>query len=463
MRPRALLVAIALVLAPAPAAAHVGSPDVFFEGDAGPYRLFVSIRTPDVIPGVATIEIRAASSGIREITVVPLRLTGPGSELPPVPDVAARSAEDPQFFMASLWLMEHGSLQVRIAVDGDQGPGKLAIPVAAVAQRTATMSGGLAALLFALMAVLGLSLIAIVAGAVRDGGLATGAMPMPADRRRGRIAAVAIGAIVVAILGGGKLWWDAEAAAYERMVARPWVLEPRVDGCTLDLGPVEPALLLDHGHELHLFALRLPALDHLAHLHPTRDARGHLVQTLPALPPGRYRLFADVVLRTGFPLTGTAELELDASRCGAPTGDDATAAGPSAQLDGDATMTLETPRAELRAGRPVSLAFRVSHSGGPVTLEPYLGMAGHAAVVRRDLGVFAHLHPAGSIAMPALDLAQRGIGVTDPHAGHVMHVELPPRIAFPYGFPTAGAYRVFVQVKRAGRIETAAFDLEIAD
>jgi hypothetical protein len=31
-------------------------------------------------------------------------------------------------------------------------------------------------------------------------------------------------------------------------------------------------------------------------------------------------------------------------------------------------------------------------------------------------------------------------------------------VAFPYGFPRAGDYRIFVQVKRAGRIETGVFD-----
>ncbi len=43
--------------------AHVGSSDVFFEGDAGPYHLYVTVRVPQVIPGIA--EIRGAQRGER--------------------------------------------------------------------------------------------------------------------------------------------------------------------------------------------------------------------------------------------------------------------------------------------------------------------------------------------------------------------------------------------------------------
>jgi hypothetical protein len=45
----------------------------------------------------------------------------------------------------------------------------------------------------------------------------------------------------------------------------------------------------------------------------------------------------------------------------------------------------------------------------------------------------------------------------DPHAMHAMNAGA-TEVAFPYGFPRAGDYRIFVQVKRAGRIETGVFD-----
>ena len=72
--------------------------------------------------------------------------------------------------------------------------------------------------------------------------------------------------------------------------------------------------------------------------------------------------------------------------------------------------------------------------------------------------------------MAALELAQLGLlagptasGTTvSMAAGNDMKMpseSLPPEISFPYGFPRPGRYRIFVQIKRAGHIETGAFDV----
>ena len=127
--------ALALILAVS-TQAHVGSPDVFLDGSAGPYPVFVTIRPPSVIPGVAEIEIRCSSPDIREIRVTPTPLTGVGARFAPTPDVMQRSKADPQFFTGSLWMMASGSWQVRVQADGTQGGGQLSVPVPAVASRT---------------------------------------------------------------------------------------------------------------------------------------------------------------------------------------------------------------------------------------------------------------------------------------------------------------------------------------
>jgi hypothetical protein len=177
------------------------------------------------------------------------------------------------------------------------------------------------------------------------------------------------------------------------------------------------------------------------------EQAGGFVQALPPLPAGHYAVFTDVVLAGGYPVTGTGEIDIPAQDCRQPSGDDAMWNGEPAR-----DLTLE-PTA-LRAGVPVSLRL---HADG-AALVPYMGMAGHAVIVKSDRTVFAHLHPNGSVAMPALMLAHA------PHAMFAPDVTLPPSLSFPYGFPQPGDYKLFVQVRRSapdGPIETAAFDLHV--
>src|SRR5947209_4905381 len=109
-----------LLLAPL-AFGHVGSPDVYYEGDAGPYHLLVTIRPPARIPGVAQVEVRSTQGGVQRIKVVPVYLTAKDKGLPPTPDVMTAVAGDAKSFTGSVWLMASGSWEVRIEVEGTQG------------------------------------------------------------------------------------------------------------------------------------------------------------------------------------------------------------------------------------------------------------------------------------------------------------------------------------------------------
>jgi hypothetical protein len=487
-----------------PVSAHVGSPDVFVEGSAGPYKLFVTVRVPQVIPGVAVIEIRSESNEVSEIRIAPMQLTGPGSQYPPAPEAAERSKEDPQFFRGSLWLMEFGSLQVRIEAEGASGKGLLAVPIPAVAQSTLPMQRSLGLVLFALMIVLSLAMISIAAAAVREGNLAPGAHPPAARGRRVRFAAAIAGFVVAAVLSIGGLWWRSDARQYASHIYTPPEIEAAVDAngqLILRAKPIRvtsgnprrPAdlidfndLILDHGHLMHLFLVRSPGVDVFWHLHPERGGSGSFTRNLPAMPAGRYRIFADEVLSSGFPITMIGQLDLPSGIAGQPLmGDDSgidgnrilSEAGATAEcpLPDGGRMIWERDGQPLQAGVPLILRFRVAdRSGSPARdLEPYMGMAAHAAVIRSDGSVFAHVHPTGSVPMASFELAQAslprssgaamlaGLDVKQMDMKQMTADKVAPEISIPYGFPKAGLYRVFVQVKRAGRIQTAFFDANV--
>ena len=53
--------------------AHVGSPNIFFEGDAGAYPVRVMIRPPRVVPGLAEISVRVKTNGVSKVSVLPAR------------------------------------------------------------------------------------------------------------------------------------------------------------------------------------------------------------------------------------------------------------------------------------------------------------------------------------------------------------------------------------------------------
>lgn len=461
-------------------AAHVGSPDVFYQGEAGRYHLLVTIRPPEVVPGVAEIEIRIATPGVRQVHIVPLRLAVRGAQLTPVPDIAKPSAEDPQFYTGSLWLMATGSWQVRIDVDGDLGHGSLAVPVPAVARRVLGMQKAVGLALLPLGLVLAFGIVSIVGACVREAQLEPGAKPDAARRRRARMVMVASGLMVAAGLWLGNSWWNSEDGFYRRYVFKPLRLTAVESRGQLRLSLEDPGwlnrrtddLLPDHDHLMHLYVIRLPGMERVWHLHPQHTEAADFVQDLPGMPAGHYALYGDVVHADGLAETATGEIELPEIAGRPLAGDDAAGSGPLllqadynrsvAPVDEGFRMVWLREPAPLRASRPYLFRFRMEKaSGQPANdMELYMGMQGHAAFVRDDRTVFAHVHPSGSVPMPVLELVSRN----DPHAGHRMegdHGALPAEVGFLYGFPKPGNYRIFVQLKRGGQIETGVFDARV--
>ena len=476
---RRFLFWLSMVLTALPVAGHVGSPDVFYEGDAGPYHLFVVVRVPQVIPGVAEVEVRSSSLGVEEVRILTLRLAGAGAELAPTPEKIERYKQDPQWFTGSLWFMESGALQIRVQVSGAKGKGELAVPVPAMAQRKLPMAKPLATGLFALLLLLTLSALAIVVAGAREASLAPGESPSAADQRRARRVMLVASITLFAFLYLGKKWWNVDDAAAAARIYKPPHMSAILEGgnrlvlTTIGVDYLSD-LIPDHGHLMHLFLIRMPGMDHFAHLHPDQASGGQFTAQLPSMPTGHYQVFADIVHQSGFPATMLGEVDLPDISGKSANGDDCEWSGAPintsaidmnvSQLPDGGRMVWERRGTLLKAGVPAVFRFRIQDKNGdPASnLEPYMGMAGHAEFVRSDLTTFAHVHPAGSVSMAALSLAQEGLqGPGSAPSEMAMPMSLSPEISFPYGFPRPGDYRIFVQIKRAGRVETGVFDAHV--
>ena len=485
--------------------AHVGSPDTYYEGQAGPYRVRVIVRSPGVVPGLAQITVRMLDGGgATTVTVLPV-YWDPRVAAPPPPDTARIVSGDSTLYAAALWLMTSGSYSVQVTVTGPSGRGTAVVPVQAIATRRLELQKPVAAGLAAFGAFLFFGALTIIAAAVREAPLAPGVEPDRGRVWRSRIASGVGGVMLLGVVLGGRTWWNAVDSGFARRIYQPLASMaavrslPRAERgggrAVLRFSIVDSAwrqhrvtpLVPDHGHLVHLFVVR-EGLDAFAHLHPVLVDSSNFDSALPPLPPGRYRVYADITRESGF-----AETLTDTITLGAPAGawrmtdpDDAwwsgergalkdslPVAGSGVLADGS-RMRWERGSAPLVTGQDAPLRFTVfAPDGRPATLEPYMGMAGHLMLTRDDGSVFVHLHPLGTVSWAAqqtfllrvpADTVYGTVGRRLTAAEATMAPMPPPAggtVSFPYAFPKPGRYRLWVQVKRDHRILTGVFDAEV--
>ncbi len=477
----AFLVATALVTS-----AHVGSPDAWFEGAAGPYRITVHIEPPPVVPGIATVNVQVAE-GADRVTAFVNTFDAEGGT--PPPDELLPAPERPGWRSARLWVMNAGSNRVTIDVYGPHGQGSVVVPLAVIAGRRLTVTPAFTVMLVVVAGVLVTGMLTLVGAAVREGALEPGVQPDDARRRRARFAMARAAVVVTLVLAGTTAWWRAEDGAFRARLYRPLSIAARTDtsadgsrfvltitdSAWLRRNDVEllrargeralTAFMDDHGKLMHLFLVAEDGRA-MAHLHPSTSDTVTFTSVLPPLPSGSYRVFADIVHQSGFTQTLTSSIDLPHATPAAATmtdQDDAWAMSEDSiasrvTLDDGTVLTWSRVGAQpIRVGEEAGLRFQVETvPRDTAAAELYLGMPGHAVVVRDDGQVFIHLHPMGTISTAAqARLAPPAMS----GGGHMpMAAEDNPKMLhFPYAFPAPGRYTIWVQLKRKGRILTGAF------
>ncbi|HKY04193.1 MAG TPA: hypothetical protein VJQ56_04860 [Blastocatellia bacterium] len=503
-----ILAVAAVAVFCARASAHVGSPDIFFDGFAGPYKVLVSVRPPDVVPGIAEINVRVDDEHATRVMVQPVYYRT-GGDSAPRPDEAVRVAGPDNYFSGQLWLMEFGSSSVNIDIEGHKGTGSVVVPVPAIAtaRRGIDMKLGLLLGCFGLFLFAGA--VAVIGASVRESVLPPGSKATSTDLKRARRMMLIAGVFFAVVLALGNWWWTSIDSGYLRNMFKPIRLSATTtadgEGRVLRLSMDDPGwfnrrvddLVPDHGKLMHMFLMREPALDAFAHLHPVKiDARTFDAR-LPGIPAGTYRVYADVVHENGLTETLVTSVEVtDAEKGQEPGASDKAGdklpdpddsffirtqqTGPSARLEDGTTMTWEGGESfQPVADKLVSLRFSVkAPDGSAARLEPYMGMTGHAAIMREDGAVFVHVHPVGTVSMAAQQAFSNRLagGKEGAEAGRVDHsshtnanaipvsaeqADNPGVVSFPYKFPKPGRYVIWVQVKREGRVLTAAFDTRV--
>ena len=497
MKPRNLFTSVFLLL-PLIAHGHVGSPNVFFEGKAGPYPLRVVIRPPAALPGIAQADVRVNGGSVNNV-FLQIAPWDAGGDAAPAPVRGVAVGGETNLFSAALWLLRSGSYAVRVTVEGARGEGTAMIPLNSAPFQRPVMSPAMRAGLMIAGALLFFAALWLAAAAARDSTVAPGASPTERDYYRVPVATIVAALLFAgAICAAGVRWQKMDREFRNNALYKPLPVSTtvRTNG-TLRLLHLSAAadqrywdtLVADHGKLMHLFLVRTPDLNVFAHLHPVRRASTNFEGVLPPLPAGTYFLYAEITHEDGLsqtlvqtltlPIPATAPLQLmrsnevfclsvvsgNGSEPFALDPDDSwhvaqvSAQSKRADLMGGSSMILQAER-ELVANRETSLRFRVlTRDGAPASLQPYMGMLGHAVVRRSDGSVFTHLHPVGTVSMAAQELLSRREPATAAPA--MMPASANNEVSFPYAFPSSGPYRLWVQVRSDGRVLTGVFDVTV--
>lgn len=467
--------------------AHIGDDNTYFTGFAGPWSVQVTVRHPGVVPGLADIAVRVENGTPERVAVRPVRIAQ-GLEGAPRPDVAEPVPGQPGMYMAQLWFMTLGAYSVHVEVAGSLGEGVAIVPVTSNATRTLPLGRGLGIALVALGLFLAVGLLSIVRAATGESTLPPHEAPGPAHRRRARIAVGVAIVLLFLVVSGGRAWWRDEADNYRGILFVPLELHaqvgdslgvPVIDLAVADrnwLGDAVRPLVPDHGKLMHAFLFRLPDGEAFAHVHP--EPTGNLTFRLvaPPLPAGRYSFVGDIVHADGMTQTLSTEIDLPAApdcendACPRRDSDDswtvATAVdGDTFPFDDGLRIRWHRPEGPIEAGRAREFRFEVTDaSGAAVALEPYMGMAAHAAVRRDDGTVFVHLHPTGTISMAAQTAMASRVGIDAPdspdHTAHDLAVA-DGTVEMFYAFPRDGQYRVWLQVRVGGSVRTAVWSVRV--
>lgn len=164
------------------------------------------------------------------------------------------------------------------------------------------------------------------------------------------------------------------------------------------------------------------------HVHPTMAADGTWSGMLTVPREGRYRMIAEFTARDDGGNGDQLVLGVEKT-VGKPT-QDVPLPPPSSEATTDGvTVSMVAPPT---VGSENTMTIGLGRDGGPASLGTYLGVYAHVSAFNVKTGVLVHMHPLGSPEV------RDGTSVLEFHSG----------------FEDPGDYRMFVQTRISGVVQT---------
>lgn len=290
--------------------AHVGTNATIYDGQAGPYPFQIIIRSPDVIPGWTDITVQIKNpEDVDRVTIQIARFNTEKKDAPAAEDMERVVGTD--YFQKSILVMARGVYGVYVTVEGAKGKGTDVVPFQALLYTPGQLPLHAKLILLGAAILSTLLFIAIIRAHIIQGFLGLSAAPSNEDYRRGRIGMAVLALCLLGLFTFFFKWWDKEAQQLQKKKYHQLHISTHVEekndqrllflkiddpdwnerlGKKLSIPFFEEPewtdwewlpLTLDHGKWMHIYMIREPNLDFIAHIHPIKIDESNFEAIIP--------------------------------------------------------------------------------------------------------------------------------------------------------------------------------------
>ena len=476
--------------------ADIGHYNFTFEGQAFNQTIRALIKPPGVVPGIANITINTLGQSIDSIKIQPVKWHGKIKSYPhlkagpqgaPPPDLLNKLADAENFFEGELWLMDFGAYNINVELFKGNNREIINIPINSIATEIKPMSFQVSLILFCFMLILLFGATNIITIAYRESTTPYNQKIKSEKIKKSRLVMFGSFGLLIFILYAGNKWWNDTEISYRENLYVP--MENKVQLISngnqnilqifftdeLWLGGMIPDLMPDHGKIMHLYLIH-ENHSQLCHLHPkiNKENKNLFEVVLPEIEYGKYYLYMDITLESGFSSTLTNEINYITDNIKQLKYTNLNSDKDDSYISNNFQHQLEWVNKKnlFNINENIYLTFQTQTLNGiPSKIEPYIQMGGHGAILKNDHSVFVHIHPIGTISMASQELYNQNDAIENSGICYFGIAEDSLKIYFknqnsivnfpPINLDKPGDYIMWIQAKSEGEIITQKFDFKI--